>query len=69
MIHTDNQISDLAQLVEHLGDDQQAVGSIPSRSNFLFCSSPSMLAENKLSVPVAFMTDFLMPQTLQYDLK
>ena len=36
--------SDLAQLTEHESDDLEVVGSIPSRGNFLFCSSPSMLA-------------------------
>ena len=37
--------SDLAQLVKHEGDDLEAVGSIPTGGNFLFCSSPSVLAE------------------------
>ena len=34
----------LAQSVEHWTDDLEIVSSIPSRDNFLFCSSPSMLA-------------------------
>ena len=36
--------SSLAQSVEHWTDDLEVVSSIPSRGNFLFCSSPSMLA-------------------------
>ena len=34
----------LAQSVEHWTDDLEVKGSIPSRGNFLFCSSPSVLA-------------------------
>ena len=37
-------IRDLAQLGEHWTDDLKVVSSILSRGNFLFCSSPSMLA-------------------------
>ena len=36
--------SSLAQSVQHSTDDLEVVSSIPSRGNFLFCSSPSMLA-------------------------
>ena len=34
----------LAQSVEHESGDLEVVGSIPGGGNFLFCSSPSMLA-------------------------
>ena len=44
MIHNRQLNSDLAQWAECETDDVEVVGSIPSRGNYLFCFSPSMLA-------------------------